>query len=147
MPKAYSIDLRERLVEAYYQSGESVEKIALQFKVGRKTIYRYVNQKETTGDLTAGVGRGSSSILGEEEHAFIKELVRKVPDIELETLCEQVGQEFGKWVSVSTMCRHCQELNLRRKKLSFHASEHDKPDVKKSAKTTLTQSKRSNRRS
>ena len=146
MPKAYSTDLRERIVEAYYQSDESVDKIAMRFNVGRKTIYRYVNQKETTGDLTAGVGDGRPSILGAEEHAFIKEQVRKTPDIELESLCEEVGKKFGKWVSVSTMCRHCQELDLRRKKLSFRASEQEKPDVKKSVRTILTQSKRSTRR-
>lgn len=146
MPKAYSVDLRERIVEAYRDAGLTADEVAKQYRVGQKTVYRYAEMDAETGDLTPGKPPGRTPTVGENEYPVIKELVRNKPHIELEELCEEVGKATGKWVGVSAMCKICKKLNLKRKKLSVFAQEQEREDIKKNAGITLTRAKKSTRK-
>jgi len=146
MPKAYSTDLRERIVEAYKEQGLTADEVAKQYRVGQKSVYRYAEMEATIGDLTPGKPPGRKPTVGEEEYPVVKELVRKNPHIELEELCEEVGKATGKWVGVSAMCKICKKLNLKRKKISAFAKEQERKDVKKNARITSMHAKKSTRK-
>ena len=137
MPKAYSIDLRERVVNAYLGSERSQEEVAELFNIGSRTLSRYLDKQRETGNMTPGVSPGRPPILTEEDYPLVKEIVSSQPDITLENLSAEVARYTSKWVSSPVMCRICQKLNLRRKKKSFHATEADLKEVKKNAKTLL----------
>ena len=49
--RAYSIDLRQRIVQAV-ESGMSLSEAARVYRVGRSTVKRYLSQQRVAGDLT-----------------------------------------------------------------------------------------------
>ena len=54
MGRAYSIDLRERVVAAVESGGLSCHRAAVQFGVGVSTAIRWVERLRTTGSVTPG---------------------------------------------------------------------------------------------
>lgn len=117
--KTYSLDLRQKIVDAYTQGEESVRKVASRFKVARsfvqKLIKRY-QQEQTIEPLPHGGGFASQ--LSEHSQA-IAQLVEESPDATLQELCEKLYEQTGVEVSRSTMCRFLEKLNLTRKKSRF----------------------------
>jgi transposase len=56
MPAPYSKDLRIRVIDAYSSNEYTIEQVSETFKVSIKTIKRWAELKEKTGDLNAKVG-------------------------------------------------------------------------------------------
>ena len=61
MPAPYSIDLREKVIAAI-DRGEKKSQVSRMFKISRDTIDRWLNRRETTGNVQAvqGYQRGHS---------------------------------------------------------------------------------------
>jgi transposase len=91
---------------------------------------------ENNGDVAPKPHPGRDPTLDGEDLEWIKRQVEAQADIELKELCALLSQQRGKVVSEPTMCRACQQLDLRRKKKSHYAAEQDREEVKKSAKIT-----------
>jgi transposase len=55
--KAYSIDLREKIVTAYLQGNTSIRKVAVRFTVSKSLVQKLVNQQRIDGiySLNSGV--------------------------------------------------------------------------------------------
>ena len=138
MPFSYPVEMRKKAVKAYLEGKGTQEKIADIFGISVSTLRRYLILFDSEGEVAPKPYPGRSPTLDEEDLQWIKRQVQTKPDIELKELCALLSQQSGKVVSVPTMCRACQQLDLRRKKKSFYAAEQERDGVKKSGEITST---------
>jgi transposase len=115
--KAYSLDLRQKILQAYDHGRGSQRALAALFGVSRGFVEQLMRRRHTTGEIAPRPHAG-----GRQPHcdsptlALIRHLVQAQPDATLAELCTQLQQQRGVRVSVATMCRVLQRLGLPRKK-------------------------------
>jgi transposase len=85
MPKAYSEDLRRRVVEAV-TAGSTRHAAAARFKVSISSAVRWVQRWQTSGRVAARSRGGSTSPL-EEQEAMLLALAAEQPDLTLDEFC------------------------------------------------------------
>lgn len=123
---AYSLDLRKRIVDAVERGVETKRKIARLFGVNESFIYKLLRQKRERGDIAPlPHGGGANPKLIESDLIILTDLVAETPDATLEELSEQMKQRTGVEVSLSTICRNLQMLELTIKKKTKLAAEAD----------------------
>src|SRR5260221_14712246 len=113
--KAYSLDLRERVLRAVDQ-GESRSEIVRMLGVSLATIKRYVKQRRETGEVRPKAIPGRTARKGAALQAGLVAQLEAHPDVSLETHCQLWESEHGMGVSTSTMSRMIQRLGWTRKK-------------------------------
>jgi len=114
--KAYSLDLREKIVTAHMSEKMSIRKVATRFSVSKSLVQKLVKQQQTEGNLQPKQsGKPQFSHLTNAE-VEVKALVAEDPDATLVELCELFAIKTGNWVSRTAMCRCLQKLGLHRKK-------------------------------
>ena len=118
----YSIDLRERVINAYYEAeNRSIRQIAEVFNVHRNTVQAWINRKRKVGHLKPEAARGGkpSQLVGQEE--ALEAMVAKHPDYTLQEYCECWREEQGLDITASTMCRWLQQrrLSLKKNKMEY----------------------------
>lgn len=114
--KAYSIDLREKIVAAHIQEKISIRQVAIRFAVSKSLVQKLVKQQKIEGNLQPKQrGKPQFSHLANAE-VELRELVGENPDATLVELCEFFAVKTGNWVSRTAMCRSLQKLGLTRKK-------------------------------
>lgn len=114
--KAYSVDLRERVV-ASVESGEcNIPAAARRYKVSEPTIERWVARKRRSGTCAPlpHAGGPARKLAGAE--AVIRAAVKAQPDATLQELCELVEKETRIKSDASMMGREVVRLKLPRKK-------------------------------
>lgn len=123
--KAYSLDLREKIVETYEAGGITQRELAARFRVSLFFIIKLLGQKRRGEGLQVKPrGRNRKPLLTAAMQQFIESELIKQNDLTLPELCERVKAEFFVRVSAPTMCRALQRMNYKRKKrLSTPASE------------------------
>jgi len=135
---AYSLDLRERIVEAVERQIGSKRKIADFFGVHESFIYKLLRQKRERGDIAAlPHGGGAQAKLSDEQQQMLPALVRAMPDATLDELRVQLKKKTRVEVSLSTICRGLQALGLSRKK-----SPSGPPKLIRTSESRSKQSKR-----
>ena len=119
MPAAYSIDLRQRIVNAYEAKEGSQRKLAKRFQVSLSFVKRLIRRYRDTGEIQPkSHGGGAIAKITRADLAQINQLVEEQPDALLRELCERWEQKQGIRVSISTMHRKLQQLRLTTKKNS-----------------------------
>jgi transposase len=114
--KAYSLDLREKIVTAHLAEKMSIRKVAIRFAVSKSLVQKLVKQQKIEGDLQPKQrGKPQLSHLTNAE-ALVRTMVAEHQDATLVELCELFAVETGNWVSRTAMCRYLQKLGLNRKK-------------------------------
>jgi transposase len=114
---AYSLDLRERIVEAVERQIGSKRQIAELFGVHESFLYKLLRQQRERGDLAPlPHGGGARAKLSETQLRQLPDLVAALPDATLDELREQLEKKARVRVSRSTICRGLQALGLSRKK-------------------------------
>jgi transposase len=114
--KAYSLDLREKIVIAHLVEKISIRKVAIRFSVSKSLVQKLIKQKQTEGNLQPKQrGKPQFSHLTNAE-PLIRTLVEEHQDATLVELCELFTIKTGNWVSRTAMCRYLQKLGLNRKK-------------------------------
>lgn len=114
---AYSLDLRQRIVDAVERGVGTKSEIAALFNVHESFIYKLLRQKRERGDIAPlPHGGGAVAKLTAERLETLYGLVAQTPDAKLEELAQQLLQETGVTVSESTVCRGLQKLELTLKK-------------------------------
>ena len=112
--KAYSMDLRERIVAAR-RAGESVERGAQRFAVCSKTV-RVYEKRATQGRLCPTLRPGKARRLDEAAHLRLGALVRERSDWTLTTLAQAWQEQGGEALPPSTLHDALTRLQMTHKK-------------------------------
>src|SRR3954470_22700777 len=103
--RAYSMDLRERVVAAV-DGGMSQEQAAVTFGMSVTTVGRYLARRRTTGSLAATVQRhGPRPEKKARLHAWLPARLQQAADATLAEHAEALTAEQGVVVSLATMSR------------------------------------------
>jgi transposase len=114
---AYSIDLRQKILQAYERRLGTQRALAHLFGVSFAFVEKILRQHRTTGSIAPKPHAGGQQPrVNEAIHGLLRQLVHDHPDLTLHELCTRVAAETDVRVSVPTMCRALQRLGLPRKK-------------------------------
>jgi transposase len=114
--KAYSVDLRERVV-ASVESGEcNIPAAARRYKVSEPSIERWVARKRRSGTCAPLPYAGGPARKLASAAAVIRAAVKAQSDATLQELCEVVEKETKIKSNSSMMYRELVRLKLPRKK-------------------------------
>ena len=114
----YSIDLRQRIVDAYQNREGSVRELAERFHVAPNTVQNYLTLVHATGDVAPCPHGGGMP--RKIDDAGEQELVALLEEKSHQTLAELVEGMVRRrhvHVSVSTMSRTLERMEITRKKL------------------------------
>jgi transposase len=114
--KAYSVDFRQKILDAYYSVPISQSQLAERFSVARSFVQKLIKQYRLTGNITPKHGGGSQLKLSPEQLALLAELIEDNNDATLEELCQMLASKTGVVVSIATMGRMTERLKLTVKK-------------------------------
>jgi transposase len=113
--RAYSIDLRERIVRSV-QAGRSKPETARIFGIGLSTVKRYLQQLREQGSLAPKPIPGAARHIGWEQEEALRVQLQAHSDATLKQHCALWSQEYGQAVSVATMSRALARLPWTHKK-------------------------------
>jgi transposase len=114
--KAFSVDLREKIVAAHLDRHHSIRAVASIFTVSKSFVQKLVKQQKLEGNLQPKKpGKPRLSYLTNAE-VELRELVAEHPDATLAELCEFFADKTGNWVGRSAMSDTLRKLGLSRKK-------------------------------
>jgi transposase len=117
--KPYSIDLRQRIVDAYKKAEGSVRELAHRFVVTSKTVQNYLNLERQTGSVAPRPhGGGQAPKLDDAGVQQVRALVEEKNDRTLNEMAKELETRLNVHVSRSTMWRVLERLDLPRKKNS-----------------------------
>lgn len=113
--KAFSLDLRERVV-AGYQETQVYTQVARRFKISEGTVRKYVRVHNDGQSLAPKPHPGRAQKLGPETHHIIRDQVSAYPDATLLEHVEFFYATTGIRVCFKTMDRMFTRLGISRKK-------------------------------
>jgi transposase len=117
MPAPLSVDLRERVVEAYEGGEGSAPSVARRFWVSPASVYRWRKRRRETGSVAPKTYRpGPSPRIDEACAEVLRALVDEQPDAYCWELAERLEQRTGVRVDADTVGRALRRLGLTRKK-------------------------------
>ena len=117
MPRAYSGDLRRRVVTAVVGGGQPRGSVARRFAVGRSTVYRWVDAARAEGRLEAKpMGGGPKPTIRDESEDALKQLVATDNHLTLAEYRDRLTEAVGVRVHPWTLGRALKRLGLTRKK-------------------------------
>jgi transposase len=114
--RAYSLDLREKIVDAVLGRGMSKEEAARTFGVGISSVKRYATKAQRGEPLEPGKAPGKRPKMDERLRKLLEEDLKERPLVTLRERCEYVEAISGVSVSRSTMCRSIARIGSTRKK-------------------------------
>lgn len=114
MPRGYSRDLRERLLQAR-ASGLTAAEITRTTGVSTRSLQRWARRQGMSESLTPGTAPGPLPKIGPDAEVPLRAQVAAQPDATLAEHCATWAATHPA-VSVSTMSRTLQCLGLRLKK-------------------------------
>ena len=117
--KAYSTDLRERVIESVESGACNIPQAARRYKVSEPSVERWLAQQRKTGSCAPLPHAGGIPRKLATAQAVIRAAVRAQADATLQELCETVEQETRIQSDPSMMHRELVRLQLPRKKSRF----------------------------
>ena len=103
--KSYSIDLRQKIIEAYQNQEGSQRQLAKRFKVSLSFIQILLKRSRESGEIAARQrGKGFAARLAEHIKT-VEKIVADKNDATLEELQEAIALETGVKLSISNICR------------------------------------------
>jgi transposase len=113
--RAYSTDLRERIVRAV-AAGLPQREAARRFSVGVTAVRRYLAQFEQTGSLARKPIPGGPRRIGKDHEAILWARLEDAPDATVLEHCAWWAEHQGQQVSEATMWRALRRLGWTHKK-------------------------------
>ncbi len=114
--KPYSLDLRQKVVQAYKQGNDSYRQLAKRFQVSLSFVQRLLKRDREQGTLLPQrLGTPTVSRLKLYREQIVQDL-QECNDLTLAQLCQKLESETSVKVSISTMCRFLKQEKLTRKK-------------------------------
>ncbi len=115
--RAYSLDLRQKVVAAVERGDSTIEEVAANFGVGQTFVKKMLRQHRETGDLSPRPhGGGQTARLSAKHIKFLRREVARSPDKTIPALRDQLEERAGISVSTPTVSRALSRLGLSRKK-------------------------------
>ena len=111
MAKAYSVDLRERVLTDY-DGGSGPTDLARRYRVARSWIYKLLDQRRETGSIAPLPGGGGRPRALGGQSDRLRRIVDKCPDATL----EELRAKLRKRVGISTLWRALRDLKITLKK-------------------------------
>lgn len=117
--KAYSLDLRQKIIDTYLAGDISQRQLAKQFRVALSFIEKLLKRYRETGSIAPKKRvQQTPTKLNSDQLATLEKLVSAHNDATLAELQQKLKQETGVLIGRSTVDRMLQKLNLTRKKNS-----------------------------
>lgn len=117
MMKAYSNDLRRKIINAYTNRQGSYRQLAVKFGVSLSFVQTLINRYQDIGRIEPlPHGGGQKPKINDKHLETLQKLVTENNDSTLEELCEIFESKTQMKVSRATMGRMLQRLELTRKK-------------------------------
>src|SRR3954451_15389461 len=111
--KAYSTDLRQRVIAAYDAREGTQDQVAVRFSVSVSWVRKLLRQRRDTGSIAPRPhGGGRAPAFDGPGSARLREAVRADDDATL----EELGRATGVGCSVPAVCRALKRLGITRKK-------------------------------
>ena len=127
--KAYSSELRWRMVHQRLVLGNSYRHIGEQLCVDPSTVQRTLRLFEETGTVYSIQGYHEPSHkkkkLTENDEMVLLELIIEHPAMYLQELQSALSRSTGTNISISTICKFLQKQGITYKKLSFQAQQRN----------------------
>ena len=114
----YPKELRTRVVAAVEQGEMTIGEVARVFSVGVTFVKKMLRRHRAGEDLAPRYGGGSAPKLTETDRTVLRDTVVLYPDATLAECQAVLRAQGNRRVSVSTICRALQQLELPRKKKS-----------------------------
>lgn len=115
--RAYSVDLRQKILDTYQAGGISQRQLSERFRVTLSFIEKLLKQYRDTGSIAPKVRTQQTPIkLTSAQLETLGALVKANNDATLAELQEQLKQSTGAIIGRSTVDRMLSKLNLTRKK-------------------------------
>jgi transposase len=115
--KTYPIELRERIVKAVEKEIGTIAEVAEIFGVGERFIYKLLKQRREEGSIAPKPhGGGAVARLNEQQLDVLAEIVSKNPDATLEELREELNKKTKVSISVTTVWRRLEDIEVTLKK-------------------------------
>src|SRR4028118_1364890 len=115
--KAYSVDLRQKVIDAHNQQQGSQRQLAKRFRVSLSFVQNLLKRFKSDGTVEPRAhGGGQPTKLSLEQETVLASLVEEDNDAILVELCDRLEQRVGVRISRATMGRIVQKLKLTRKK-------------------------------
>jgi transposase len=135
--KPYSIDLRQRIVDAHRNGEGSVRELARRFVVTPKTVQNYLNLERTTGSVAPRPhGGGPAPRLDDEGVQQVRTLLEEKNDPTLDELIQQLASRRQVQVSRTTMWRAVARAGMTRKKRRYVPASRIGPTCDRSVKAS-----------
>jgi transposase len=115
MPRAYSRDLRERLLAAL-DAGLSADEIERTMRISRRSLRRWRAQRAATGDLTPGRPSGRPRTVTADHDRQLLTQVTVHPDWTLAQHATALAAATGVAVSAATVSRRFNHAGITLKK-------------------------------
>jgi putative transposase len=139
--KAYSVDLRKRVVAAVDDEGMERGDAAAQFRVGIATVYRWM-RRAAAGESLEPLPRGHRrKSIPDEDLGTLRELVAQKPDRTVAELTSAYVAQTQRAVSASSITRALARAKLTLKKKSSRRSSATATTSKKPSATTSRKSR------
>jgi transposase len=115
--RAYSIDLREKIVKLYEEGKVSQRQLAKQFDVALSFVEKIIKQYRQTGSVEAKKRTEQTPTkLNHEQLKVLEKLVEENNDATLDELSQMLKEHTGVLISRVTVDRMLKKLNITFKK-------------------------------
>jgi transposase len=114
--KAFSMDLRERIISAVESGQYSQAEVSEQYQVSLSFVEKLLHRWQATGDIIPKLYTPGRKRVLAAYGTWIRAAVDEQPDITLAELCDQMEEEHGISVRSSMMWRELEQLELPLKK-------------------------------
>lgn len=134
MSTPYSLDLRERVVAAYFAGQGTYEELAARYCVGEASVSRWLGRLRRTGNVVADPhGGGNPGLITDEQLPTLRALVEKHRDATQYELCDVWLEAVGVDVSRSVIARALRRAGITRKKNASGRRSNSGPTSKRRA--------------
>jgi putative transposase len=118
--KAYSLDLRQKIVNTYLEGRISQRQLAERFCVTLSFIEKLLKQYRDTGNIAPKVRiQQTPPKLNEQQLNVLKEIVSANNDATLSEIREQLKDKTGVTIGISTVDRMLKMMEIRVKKKHY----------------------------
>jgi len=139
MPKAYSVDLRKKVLETYLKKEGSIVVIAARFKISESTVKRIARQHRELGEIKLFLhNAGRYELIDETGKETLKKFISESPDMTLSEMQEKYFTVYGIKPVLAVFHRVLKQLKLNYKKKSHFSEQTLREDIKKKEKNLLS---------